>query len=956
VAANSSAIGGLTTRVSATEGQITSQASDITALNADLSYRTDVLDETNGEVLGEDGVGFDLENDPGAVASASARANKVLDVRVTATEQEIDSQAVEITTLQSRAGNIELGVDGNASALNALTTRVTVNEGGITSQAADISALQASTTDATTGLQANADAISGVTVRVTDTEDQTTVNTNDITALQGQVTDPTTGLTANAAAITALDARVVVNEDAVASQSSDITALQNTVDDPATGVAVTSTALSALTSRVVVNETARASASADITTLQNQVGPATVVYSSGPIDELVSATTSNLTGVIHYFTPTGDVPLGVGYLHVLIDGADTDDDFRIAYNGVEIGGAQVDDTQNNNSEQWFTFAILTTTGQQSVTIWNPADTAGHVRGILVTYGGAGDPAGVFRGDANVAELSAASSAIASLESTVYDEDGVTVAWSSDIVSLSNSISGTGGINDRLGSLETADPDMVVFRQEAEPTEGLVVGALWVDTDDNNKLYVYDGTTWNASDDERISVNSGAISNLESSVYAEDGVTVAWSSDITSLSNSISGTGGITDRLGTLETADPDMVVFRQVAEPDTGLVEGALWIDTDDDNKLYVYTAGAWAASDDTRVGANSTAVSALESTVFAEDGVTAAWSSDITSLSNSISGTGGINERLGSLETAPADMVVFNQAAEPTTDVVGALWIDSDDNNKLYTWDGTQWVNGTPQIDGMTVFYQPASPTTDVVGALWFDSDDNFKTYVWDGTTWQGAEDPRVGANSLAVGGLQSAVFEEDGTTVVWAADITSLQATVSDPTTGLDAVVNGEQGLVTRVGDVEGSVTDLEAEYYVDLDVNGHVSGIRLFSDSTTSTFTVTADQFKVVSPYVEGETPTASAPFAIDTAGSISMNANVSINGNLVVDGTITQNQMGNGSVGGDQIINGSVSADELEISANAGSSGERMFFNGTDNRIEIFDASNVLRVALGDLTGV
>jgi hypothetical protein len=498
--------------------------------------------------------------------------------------------------------------------------------------------------------------------------------------------------------------------------------------------------------------------------------------------------------------------------------------------------------------------------------------------------------------------------------------------------------------------------MVVFRQDDEPTDGLVLGALWVDTDDNNKLYVYDGSAWQASDDARLEANSSAISSLASDVYAEDGVTAAWSSDITSLSNSISGDGGITERLGTLETADPDMVVFRQDDEPTDGLVTGALWVDTDDDNKLYVYDGAAWQASDDSRLSANSSAISSLQSDVYATDGVTAAWSSDITALNTSISGAGGITERLGTLETAPADMVVFNQADAPTTDVVGALWIDSDDNNQLYTWDGTQWVNGTPQIDGMTVFYQPEAPTTDVVGALWFDSDANFKTYVWDGTAWQSVEDPRVGANSTAVSGLQSAVFEEDGATVVWAADITSLQSTVSDPATGLDAVVNGETGLVTRVDAAEGTLTDLAAEYYVDLDVNGHVSGIRLFSDSSTSSFTVTADQFSVVAPYVEGETPTAAAPFSVDTAGIITMNASVEINGDLVVDGTITQTQMGDGSVGGDQIINGSVSADELEISADAGSSGERMFFNGTDNRIEIFDASDVLRVALGDLTGI
>jgi len=1151
VAANAVAIGGLNTRVTDNEGQITSQASDITALNADLSYRTEFLDEADANVLGEDGAEFELENDPGAVASASARANQVLDVRVTATEQEIDSQAVDITTLQSRASDVETGVAGNASALTALTTRVTTNEGDITAQASDISALQADITDPSTGLIANASALSGLTLRVTNTEGDIVTNAQDIVALETAVADPATGLAANSAAVTALDSRVGVNEGAIGAQSTDITTLQNTVDNPTTGVAATSVALTALDSRVVATEVAIASSSSDITTLQNQIAPASLVHSSGPIDELVGAATTNLTGLIYNFTPAGDVPLGNGYLHVLIDGADTDDDFRIGYNGTEIGGAQVESTQNNNSEQWFTFAVLTTTGQQTAAVWNPAASAGHIKGIILTYGGVGDPEGMFRGDANVAEIQANSSAVATLQSTVYEADGVTAAWSSDIVSLNNSITGVGGLDSRIDTLETADPDMVVFRQDDEPTSGLVNGALWVDTDDNNKLYVYNGTFWVAVDDGRISVNSSAITNLQSDVYAADGVTAAWSADIVSLNNSISGTGGldsridtletadpdmvvfrqndepttglvtgalwvdtdddnklyvydgtvwqaiddarisanssaistlqsdvyeadgvtaawssdivalnnsisgvggldsridtletadpdmvvfrqndeptsglvtgalwvdtddsnklyiydgtvwqavddsrisanssaistlqsdvyeadgvtaawssdivalnnsitdtggINDRLGTLETADPDMVVFRQDAEPTTGLVTGALWVDTDDNNKLYVYDGTTWNASDDSRISANSTAVSTLESTVFAADGVTAAWSSDITSLNNAITDTGGINDRLDGLETAPADMVVFNQAAQPTTDVVGALWIDSDDSNKLYTWDGTQWVNGTPQIDGMTVFYQASQPTTDVVGALWFDADDNFKTYVWDGTTWQAAQDPRIGSNATAVSELQSAVYEADGTTTAWSGDITALETTVNDPDTGVSATSSAVSGLTTRVSTTEGDITNLEAEYYVNLDVDGHVTGIRLYNTGVTSSFTVQADQFAVVAP---GAASTAAAPFSVDTAGTITMNASVEINGNLLVDGTITQTQMGTGSVGGNQIINGSVTADELEISADSGSSGERMFFNGTDNRIEIFDASNVLRVALGDLTGV
>jgi hypothetical protein len=72
---------------------------------------------------------------------------------------------------------------------------------------------------------------------------------------------------------------------------------------------------------------------------------------------------------------------------------------------------------------------------------------------------------------------------------------------------------------------------------------------------------------------------------------------------------------------------------------------------------------------------------------------------------------------------------------------------------------------------------------------------------------------------------------------------------------------------------------------------------------------------------------------------------MSGNVNINGNLIVDGSITSSELGNGSVGGN----------ELTISADDNEDGERMYFNGSKNRIEIFDSSDRMRVALGKLTG-
>ena len=74
--------------------------------------------------------------------------------------------------------------------------------------------------------------------------------------------------------------------------------------------------------------------------------------------------------------------------------------------------------------------------------------------------------------------------------------------------------------------------------------------------------------------------------------------------------------------------------YYQDDEPTAGVNEGDYWIDTDDDNKLYIYDSGSWQ--------------------VVSESG-----------------GGGGIT--------------VFRQDAIPTSTAVGDLWIDTDDGDKMY-------------------------------------------------------------------------------------------------------------------------------------------------------------------------------------------------------------------------------------------------------------------------------
>ncbi|MBQ1573071.1 MAG: phage tail protein [Clostridiales bacterium] len=97
--------------------------------------------------------------------------------------------------------------------------------------------------------------------------------------------------------------------------------------------------------------------------------------------------------------------------------------------------------------------------------------------------------------------------------------------------------------------------------------------------------------------------------------------------------------------------------------------------------------------------------------------------------------------------------ITTFYQASAPTTNVIGDLWIDTANGNKLYRWNGSAWTsvqdtgiqsalnaasNAQTTADGKIVtFAQASQPTATDVGDLWIDTDDNNKMYRWSGSAW---------------------------------------------------------------------------------------------------------------------------------------------------------------------------------------------------------------------------
>jgi hypothetical protein len=91
-----------------------------------------------------------------------------------------------------------------------------------------------------------------------------------------------------------------------------------------------------------------------------------------------------------------------------------------------------------------------------------------------------------------------------------------------------------------------------------------------------------------------------------------------------------------------------------------------------------------------------------------------------------------------------------YYQLTPPTggTYTVGDLWFDTDDANKQYRWDGTNWISvqdGSIATKNRT-YYSGTAPTgTFTVGDIWFDTNTGNKPYRWDGSSWISVQDASI-------------------------------------------------------------------------------------------------------------------------------------------------------------------------------------------------------------------
>ena len=159
-----------------------------------------------------------------------------------------------------------------------------------------------------------------------------------------------------------------------------------------------------------------------------------------------------------------------------------------------------------------------------------------------------------------------------------------------------------------GISSKVDVKISVYSQPSMPTTpyvgSFVVGDLWFDTDDNNKMYRWNGSTFAATDDGRIQSISSNVSSLQLT-YA-------------GLDNDVNNpTTGLATRMTSVETvAASKNRTYRQSSAPTVGLITGDVWFDTSDGtNKPYRWNGSSWVLTEDARIPQNAASIVSLETT-----------------------------------------------------------------------------------------------------------------------------------------------------------------------------------------------------------------------------------------------------------------------------------------------------------------------------------------------------
>jgi glycosyltransferase A (GT-A) superfamily protein (DUF2064 family) len=367
-----------------------------------------------------------------------------------------------------------------------------------------------------------------------------------------------------------------------------------------------------------------------------------------------------------------------------------------------------------------------------------------------------------------------------------------------------------------------------FRQTAAPTiRGvdadttqnipLQNGDVWIDTDDQNKLYQWSGSAWVYSPDGAI---TGSVTALTATLTNDYSTTTTVNTAIANARTSLRAYTDVSASRTFRQTAAPTKRGVDAETTLDIPLQSGDVWVDTDDQNKLYLWSGTAWVYSPD---GTITGSLSALSATLT-NDYLTA------TDTENAIAQSGtflrayaDVQSKVFRTADAPTKRGVDPETAANISLLSGDVWYDINDSNKLYLWSGTAWVYSPDAVITGSVTTVDARVTT--------------------------VENTRIGY--CTIGGVASdntnkAACEAAGGT--WNVGIPIATAVKQVSVSDGDNSATLEQRFTAQKTLNNG----LQAQYTIKLDVNGNVSGYGVYADATgSSEFIANVNRFAVTTP---------------------------------------------------------------------------------------------------------
>lgn len=506
-----------------------------------------------------------------------------------------------------------------------------------------------------------------------------------------------------------------------------------------------------------------------------------------------------------------------------------------------------------------------------------------------------------------AASTAASTAVTNLTTRVEEAEGIVSAVSSDqtalltrldnvesavvneiVTSATKDAAHTSAINLHESRLTDAETEL------ASTSSGLSELTTRVNTVEGTTTSNANHLTQLQSQVNALDLDAGgsgqAISDLDTRVTANESAITSQGQAITSLQNSVTNANKIFVQAGAPPVAgrstgdlwfDTDNNnkpyvfsdgawrlrsdlsknrIFVQGTQP-TAENTNDVWVDTARNNRLFRWTGSAWVEITDTRIASTATAVTALTTRVTAAENVNTSQSSAITTLENTVNNaTTGVSATAAGLSALKTRVTATEDSIDSHSTDITAL-----KNTVNNTTTGV-----TATASGLSALKTRVT-ATETTNTSQGQAITSLQNTVNNSTTG-------VTATANALSALTTRVTSAEGVNTSQGSAITTLQNTVNNGTTGVTATASAVSALKTRVTNVEGDVTShassistlsttvgghtstisnhtssingLHAKQTLTMNVNGHISGTESVNNGKSSSFSVLSTIFRIIS----------------------------------------------------------------------------------------------------------